>query len=106
MPFQGRQLVCNMSSSSTHVTAKTLERKFFDLGTRVALLRDFQFKLRHAGKNSSDVTRDLKLIRFETDLSYGNTTYKKGLSEYLKYTDVILEEAVARVEELKKLVDK
>ena len=92
-----------MSSSNAETVAP---QDFFNLGTRMALLRDYQFKLRWAGKNHCDMTRDLELIKLETNLSFGSKSYNTGLSEYLHFTDAILKESIARVEELHKLVEK
>ena len=103
MPFLIKVSVCTMSSSNTEAVAP---QDFFNLGTRMALLRDYQLKLRWAGKNNCDMTRDLELIKLETSLSFGSKSYNTGLSEYLHFTDAILKESIARVEELHKLVEK
>ena len=99
-------LVFNMSSSNAEVTAKAIQKQFFILGRRVTLLQDYQRRLRFAGNDWNNTTRDHELIELKVDLTYGTKTYEEGLFETLKLTDDILKESIARVEELKKIIDK
>ena len=104
MSFENNALVCNMSCSSTDVTAKTTQLQFYALGRRVTLLRDYQRKLRYSGKDYVNMARDIELIELDCNLAHGVESYEKGFTKTLKLQDDILKESIARVEELKKLL--
>ena len=80
-------------------------KRFFTLGKRVTVLRDYQRKLRYASGNIHKGTeRDSALIKLEVDLRLGANpaVYEDSLEAILSIEDDIVRDAVELVEDLQK----
>ena len=95
--------VVTMSFTSEEVKLNC--KRFFTLGKRLSVLRDYQKKLRFASGNVyKGAERDSALIKLEVELKHkaNPADYEVSLEAILSIEDDIVKDAVEQVEDLQK----